>query len=63
VQERPTPGFHCAADAIMHRNVFMSAEHVFDGVICVAMCGNEIDWHALLVYVAKKLGNPMGGGG
>jgi len=47
----------------MHRNVFMSAEHVFDGVICVAMCGNEIDWHALLVYVAKKLGNPMGGGG
>ena len=51
-----------AADAVVHGNLFVRAEEIFDGVVGVAVGGDEIDGHVIFRGVLQELRNPGRGG-
>src|SRR5580698_8717168 len=52
-----------AADAVVHGYVFIGSEEVFDGVVGIAMRGDEIDGHVIRRGVLQEVRHPGGSGG
>ena len=65
----PTPESVCApfataaADAIVHRDVFVDAQHILHRIIGIAVCRDEVDGDVGCCGVFEEIVHPVGGGG
>lgn len=51
-----------SAYAVVHGDVFVGAEHVLNGVIRVAVGGDEVDGDVVFGGVFEEVRHPLGGG-
>ena len=47
-----------ATHAIVHRNLFVGAEQIFNGIVGVGVGRNEIDWHMICSSELEKIADP-----